>query len=47
MPLGERIDAAGEVEGFVAFGFFGSRLPRFCPLAIIVSRAIGQSIASY
>jgi hypothetical protein len=30
-------DVVAAVAGFfVAFGFFGSRLPRFCPLAIAV-----------
>jgi hypothetical protein len=35
MPLGDRIDEVGPAAGFFDFGFFGSRLPRFCPLAIV------------
>lgn len=34
MLFGDRIDTDGPDADFVAFGFFGSRLPRFCPLAI-------------
>jgi len=34
MLLGDRIDTDGPDADFVAFGFFGSRLPRFCPLAM-------------
>src|SRR5580658_2511909 len=42
MPLDESSDTAGPEAGFLlAFGFFGSRLPRFIPLAIIPSRAVG------
>jgi hypothetical protein len=35
MPFGDRIDSVGPAAGFFDFGFFGSRLPRFCPLAIV------------
>jgi hypothetical protein len=42
MPLDESNDTAGPEAGFLlAFGFFGSRLPRFIPLAIVPSRAVG------
>jgi len=34
MPLGDKTDRAGPAPGFFDFGFFGSRLPRFIPLAI-------------
>ena len=40
MPLGDRIDNVGPPAGFLDFGFFGSRLPRFCPLAILSSGAV-------
>jgi len=39
MPLGDKIDSVGPEAGFFDFGFLGSRLPRFCPLAIIPSCA--------
>jgi hypothetical protein len=35
MPLGDKIDSVGPDDGFFDFGFLGSRLPRFCPLAIV------------
>jgi hypothetical protein len=35
MPLGDKIESVGPADGFFDFGFFGSRLPRFCPLAMV------------
>lgn len=40
IPLGDKIDRVGPADGFLDFGFFGSRLPRFIPLAIIPSCAV-------
>jgi hypothetical protein len=40
MPLDDSSETVGPAAGFFAFGFFGSRLPRFMPLAIKVSRAL-------
>jgi len=40
IPLGDSKEIAGPAEGFLDFGFFGSRLPRFIPLAIIPSGTI-------
>jgi hypothetical protein len=40
MPLDDNNETVGPAAGFFAFGFFGSRLPRFMPLAINVSCAL-------
>jgi hypothetical protein len=40
MPFGDRIDTFDPAVGFLDFGFFGSRLPRFIPFATIPSRAV-------
>lgn len=37
MPFDDSNDTVGPAAGFLDFGFFGSRLPRFCPLAIVRS----------
>src|SRR5437763_1601535 len=39
MPFDDNSETAGPEAGFLAFGFFGSRLPRFIPLAIEASCA--------
>jgi len=45
IPFGDKIDKVGPAAGFLAFGFLGSRLPRFCPLAILASCSVAQRCA--
>jgi hypothetical protein len=45
MPLGESIDTEVVAAGFLDFGFFGSRLPRFCPFATVASCSVRNCLS--